>query len=97
MLVDPQTAPPPIPLTDTGTPERVDTLTRYMAQLREYPPITREEEQRLVRNAFTVVRTRLPKARLVTAGLDRSGDDLRNLGPYADSPAFFAAIDALGD
>jgi RNA polymerase sigma-32 factor len=28
---------------------RVDSLTRYMAQLRDYPPITREQEQELAR------------------------------------------------
>ncbi len=48
--------------------ERVDTLTRYMAQLRDTPPISREEEHEL---AVRWVATRDPAAgrRLVLANL----------------------------
>jgi RNA polymerase sigma-32 factor len=50
VLVDPQTAPVATPLGgDAGALEAGDTLTRYMAQLRAYPPISREEEQVLAR------------------------------------------------
>ena len=47
---------------------RVDSLTRYMAQLRDYPPISREEEHEL---ALQWVATRDPEAgrRLVLANL----------------------------
>ncbi len=38
----------PAPAVEPGL-GRVDSLTRYMAQLREYPPITREQEQELAR------------------------------------------------
>jgi RNA polymerase sigma-32 factor len=38
----------PAPAADRGL-DRVDSLTRYMAQLREYPPISREQEQELAR------------------------------------------------
>jgi RNA polymerase sigma-32 factor len=38
----------PAPSVEPGL-GRVDSLTRYMSQLREYPPITREQEQELAR------------------------------------------------
>ena len=40
-------APLPAPLTPSGDLERVDALTRYMAQLRGYAPISREQEREL--------------------------------------------------
>ncbi|MFP6624734.1 MAG: RNA polymerase factor sigma-32, partial [Myxococcota bacterium] len=48
--VDPESLLVPTPLGgDPGQLESGDTLTRYMTQLRAYPPISREEEQALER------------------------------------------------
>jgi RNA polymerase sigma-32 factor len=50
VLVDPSGPPVPAPLGGaSGALEAGDTLTRYMNQLRVYPPISREEEQLLAR------------------------------------------------
>lgn len=50
VVVDPESALVPTPLGgEPGQLESGDTLTRYMAQLRVYPPISREEEQTLAR------------------------------------------------
>jgi RNA polymerase sigma-32 factor len=62
-------APPPLPApADEPGLERVDSLTRYMAQLRAYPPISREDEREL---ALRWVTSRDPEAgrRLVLANL----------------------------
>jgi RNA polymerase sigma-32 factor len=50
ILLDPETAPVPTPL-GVANDELVsgDAFTRYTAQLRSYPPISREEEQVLAR------------------------------------------------
>ena len=57
----------PVPAEEPGL-GRVDSLTRYMAQLRDYPPISREQEQELARRW---VETHDPEAgrRLVLANL----------------------------
>jgi len=49
VLVDVPTEPLPLPMVDTADFQGGDTLTRYMAQLRHHPPISREEEQLLAR------------------------------------------------
>jgi len=49
VLIDPETAPVPPPSVDSLELSGGDTLTRYMAQLRAHPPISREEEQQLAR------------------------------------------------
>jgi RNA polymerase sigma-32 factor len=50
VVVDPETALVPTPLGgEVGELDSGDTLTRYMTQLRAYPPISREEEQVLAR------------------------------------------------
>jgi RNA polymerase sigma-32 factor len=67
MLPVPATPALPAPVDEPGL-GRVDSLTRYMAQLRAYPPISREEEQEL---ALRWVSTHDPEAgrRLVLANL----------------------------
>ena len=50
IAVDPDSSLVPTPLGgEPGRLESGDTLTRYMTQLRVYPPISREEEQQLAR------------------------------------------------
>jgi UDP-glucose:(heptosyl)LPS alpha-1,3-glucosyltransferase len=57
----------------------------------------REEELTLLSEAFAELRRSLPEARLLVCGLGLRGGDGHTigLGPYADGPAFYAAIDAL--
>lgn len=53
------------------------------------------EEIELVRDAFQALREKMPEAWLVCCGIRGEVDHGRGLGPFTDSPAFYAAIDAL--
>ena len=52
-------------------------------------------ERELLRAVFEAVQRRVPEARFVCCGLRGELGPSQGLGPYADSPAFYAAIDVL--
>lgn len=58
-------------------------------------PSGREAELEWLLAALAQLRRTLPRAELVLAGFRGAGPGWRALGAYTDSPAFYAAIDAL--
>jgi glycosyltransferase involved in cell wall biosynthesis len=57
-------------------------------------PVREDERARLV-EALALLRVELPGAMLAVVGIGGRGAGWIGLGPFADSPAFYAAIDAL--